>query len=457
MIVKNGGDDLRLCLQSVAGLVSQIVLADTGSSDNTLAIAAEFGATVVSFPWTNHFADARNAALEPITTDWVLVLDADEELSPEAACAIPALLQNSQGVGGYLLSIRNYLPERNVQFRSSTSVPNHDQIPRARHALSWAEHELCRLFRRDPAIRYMGRVHEVVEYAIVRSGLRVEHSGLSILHFGQFANPEVHARKALLYRDLGRAKVDEEPRNAMAWFELGGIELSRFNNQPVAMKCLQTAVALEARLLDAWILLFYLHDSRGEYDLAFGVYSSLAAMNAIIPFNIVQRCGDYLHDRGQLDEARNCYGQALNQATAYPDGTTQSDRWAVESKLGYTEVRLGLRDGLQKLTRAAAEAPAIKENHDRLIKAFLALGELEPAADAAESAVASCLDMKLYLLAATLRIQLQQSSKARAILDQGRQHFSTSNDYELAALRLLHTNDKREGAAGSSTHSVLVV
>src|SRR6202051_5190164 len=94
MIVKNGGDDLRLCLRSVAGLVSQIVIADTGSTDNTLAIAQEFGATVVSFPWTNHFADARNAALEPITTDWVLVLDADEELSPEAASGVPALRRN---------------------------------------------------------------------------------------------------------------------------------------------------------------------------------------------------------------------------------------------------------------------------------------------------------------------------------------------------------------------------
>src|ERR1700719_2436910 len=210
MIVRNGGEDLRLCLQSVAGLVSQIVI-----------------------------ADARNAALEPITTDWVLVLDADEELSPEAASAIPALLENSQGVGGYLLTIRNYLPQLEVQFRSSTSVPNQDQIPRARHALSWAEHDLCRLFKRDPAIRYVGRVHELVEHAITSSGLRIAHSGLSILHFGQLASPEVHAQKAVLYRDLGRSKDEEEPRNALAWFELGGIELSQFNNQPTAMHCLQ--------------------------------------------------------------------------------------------------------------------------------------------------------------------------------------------------------------------------
>jgi tetratricopeptide (TPR) repeat protein len=324
-----------------------------------------------------------------------------------------------------------------------------DQIPRARHALSWAEHDLCRLFKRDPAIRYTGRVHEVVEHAIFRSGLLVEHSGLSILHFGQLATLEIHARKALLYRDLGRAKVKEEPRNAMAWFELGGIELSRFNNQPVALKCLQTAVALDAKLLEAWILLFYLHDSRGEYDLAFEVCNRLAAMSATIPFNIVQRCGDYLHDRGNFGEALNYYCQALSHAASSPDGTTHSDRWAVESKLGYTEVRLGLRDGLHRLTRAVAEAAAVKENHDRLIKAFLVLGELEPAADAAEHAMASFLDMKLYLLAATLRIQLQQPSQARSILDQGWKHFATSKDYERAALRLLPTSDKREVASGS--------
>src|ERR1700689_1973012 len=98
MIVRNAENDLRPCLESARPLVDQIVVIDTGSTDRTQEIAAEFGATVVSFPWTDHFADARNAALAPITTDWVLVLDADEELAPEAFDAIPILLRGSSGI-----------------------------------------------------------------------------------------------------------------------------------------------------------------------------------------------------------------------------------------------------------------------------------------------------------------------------------------------------------------------
>ena len=92
MIVKNEAQTLGHCLQSVSGVVSQIVVADTGSTDNTADIAREFGATVISVPWENHFANARNAALALMQTDWVLVLDADEELDDEARNQIPNLL-----------------------------------------------------------------------------------------------------------------------------------------------------------------------------------------------------------------------------------------------------------------------------------------------------------------------------------------------------------------------------
>ena len=89
MIVKNAAETLRPCLESACKLVDQIVIADTGCTDNTCEIAREFGATIISFPWENHFATARNAALKPMITDWVLMLDADEELDREAAEQIP--------------------------------------------------------------------------------------------------------------------------------------------------------------------------------------------------------------------------------------------------------------------------------------------------------------------------------------------------------------------------------
>src|ERR1700742_4052585 len=80
MIVRNGGQDFVHCLESVRGIVDEIVIADTGSTDSSVTIAQQFGAKIIHVPWTNDFAAARNAALEAVTADWVLVLDADEQL-----------------------------------------------------------------------------------------------------------------------------------------------------------------------------------------------------------------------------------------------------------------------------------------------------------------------------------------------------------------------------------------
>jgi tetratricopeptide (TPR) repeat protein len=79
-IVKNESENLGRCLESVKSYVDEIVIVDTGSTDDTIAIAQQYGATIGRFQWCNDFAAARNYALSLVTGDWVLVLDADEEL-----------------------------------------------------------------------------------------------------------------------------------------------------------------------------------------------------------------------------------------------------------------------------------------------------------------------------------------------------------------------------------------
>ena len=83
LIVKNEEKFLGQCLDSVRGLADQIVVVDTGSTDRTVDIAREHGAEVHTFAWCDDFSAARNAALEHATGDWILMLDADEELPPK--------------------------------------------------------------------------------------------------------------------------------------------------------------------------------------------------------------------------------------------------------------------------------------------------------------------------------------------------------------------------------------
>jgi glycosyltransferase involved in cell wall biosynthesis len=82
MIVKNESENLPRCLDSVKEVVDEMIVMDTGSDDDTIAIAKSYGATVPIYQWQGNFSDARNEALKYVTGDWILVLDADEELNP---------------------------------------------------------------------------------------------------------------------------------------------------------------------------------------------------------------------------------------------------------------------------------------------------------------------------------------------------------------------------------------
>jgi glycosyltransferase involved in cell wall biosynthesis len=81
IISMNEEANLRRCLASAAGLASEILVVDSGSKDQTVAVAESFGARVVPQAWLGH-RDQKNVALRLCTQPWVLALDCDEELSP---------------------------------------------------------------------------------------------------------------------------------------------------------------------------------------------------------------------------------------------------------------------------------------------------------------------------------------------------------------------------------------
>lgn len=83
MIVKNEERILRRCLDSVADLVDELVIVDTGSEDATKEIAAEYGAAVYDFAWVDDFSAARNFAFSKANGDYVYSADADEVLDEE--------------------------------------------------------------------------------------------------------------------------------------------------------------------------------------------------------------------------------------------------------------------------------------------------------------------------------------------------------------------------------------
>ena len=80
LMVRNEEAVLPGCLQSTADLVNEIIVVDTGSTDRTKEIAANFGAKVFDFPWCDDFAAARNECIRHATGEWIFWMDADERI-----------------------------------------------------------------------------------------------------------------------------------------------------------------------------------------------------------------------------------------------------------------------------------------------------------------------------------------------------------------------------------------
>ena len=82
MIVKNESQNLAACLQSVREAVDEIIVIDTGSTDNTRDIAQSAGARVFDFTWCDDFSAARNESIRHARGRYILWLDADDRLDP---------------------------------------------------------------------------------------------------------------------------------------------------------------------------------------------------------------------------------------------------------------------------------------------------------------------------------------------------------------------------------------
>src|SRR5579863_2315074 len=223
MIVRDAAKLLPDALASVCELAADICIADTGSRDDTIAVARQFGARVISIPWNNDFAAARNLALAELHTDWVLSLDADERLDSGATKLLATLLQNSADAG-YQVTIRNYVLSLQDRVWDRAAKPNDQLLPSAGAYPAYVEHENVRLFRRDPSIYFVGRVHESVGSTILESGRTLGAATFFIHHFGLAMDEETRARKNRFYRELGREKIREMPKNAQAHLELGLVE-----------------------------------------------------------------------------------------------------------------------------------------------------------------------------------------------------------------------------------------
>lgn len=200
LIVKNESKNLDRCLKSLKAVCDEIVVVDTGSTDDTIKIAEKHGAKIGHFPWCDDFAAARNVSLDLATSHWALWIDADEELDAGSINAVREGLIRPQ-FGGYFVRIVNYVSEDGTA--------------------NQYVHSPVRIFQRRPEIRFVGRIHEQVLQAFEEHGfVAASLSNVTLHHYGY--RPSEMDEKQKLDRTISmlEREVREHPRDPFHWFNL---------------------------------------------------------------------------------------------------------------------------------------------------------------------------------------------------------------------------------------------
>jgi len=198
MIVKDEEETVGRAIKSALAVVDEVVVVDTGSTDNTRLIVEGYGARVVDFPWCDDFSAARNAGIAAAYGDWILVLDADEVLESIRPVEMGRLLANEAAIA-YFARVRSEVPGKAPVIA--------DKV---------------RLFRNHPEARFRYPIHEQVTPALSeiadRDGGDFLSSALSIVHFG-VADGDDQGKRSRNQRLLGLA-IDAYPEEPYFRYQL---------------------------------------------------------------------------------------------------------------------------------------------------------------------------------------------------------------------------------------------
>ncbi len=209
MIVKDESSFLKKCLESLSPNVNEIIIVDTGSSDNTKSIASQYTSLVFDFPWQNDFSKARNFSMSKATKPWILILDADESISSSDFETLKAFKETeadalyftwrdymNESEGPNLIQVKNDIYEESAPFKGF--IPS----------------QVLRFFKNKKEYQFEGIIHETVQNSILKNSGKISDSPVVIHHFGSaLRSKEELSKKRDLYISLLKQKLENKEFN----------------------------------------------------------------------------------------------------------------------------------------------------------------------------------------------------------------------------------------------------
>lgn len=401
MIVKNEERFLEQCLRSVQGMVDEINIVDTGSTDRTVEIAQSFGAKIEHCEWRNDFGWARNKSLEMATKRWILQLDADEEVIPDSRDALEKLRTAPAHLEGVWIRCINATD----RYRGGGNM----------------SHAILRIFPNNPRIRFKGAIHEYPSIDDSPVSMTGVMSPIKIIHHGYLSDVVKDRNKygrnlAIIEEDTKR-----EPEEAFHWYNLGMTTHLGGDNERAApalermwQLCLKNGMrAFTANGLQTLCDIYAEHLGQPEKGLPYALECIERSPNYA---NAHFSAGKAYFLMKRYDEAREMYEKAIEDG-AYLDRQYVVDDevpvWKAQCEIGSTYAEQGdFLKAAEWFERGLANRPKVLPMRLNYANALEKLGRLAEAESVFRSVYSDFADEQsiVSLINYLLRHQLEREA-----------------------------------------------
>lgn len=274
---------LESMLADMHSFFDEIIIAtdDTTAEEKMRRINGRFDAKVVKIQWPDDFSKARNESLKHATKDWIMVLDPDEIILKDDMILLKRVIESDRETDAFELMQYTYNNNRferkwqpidniftqNSPFKGCIIVP------------------IVRLFRNHRNIRFIHRVHELVD----ENGLKTKTLKIPVHHMKYFKGADYFREVEIRNIELMKKYTEENPSYPKPYMDIGLTHLNITKNYDEAVSYLQKALGLAPDSDDVLLNLGRAYSAKSDYENAVKTYAKLIELYpdlAVAYFNL---------------------------------------------------------------------------------------------------------------------------------------------------------------------------
>jgi glycosyltransferase involved in cell wall biosynthesis len=368
MIVKNEEEFLPACLESVKDYVDEIIIVDTGSTDKTVEIAGKYGAKVYHHAWENSFSKARNYSLKYATCDWIMWLDADEEVDKEDAHKLREAIKDNDVNVICLPLFSRFNNDKNLAVANSGKI-----------------------FRNNLGFHFEGIVHNALKFSGPTKNVNIR-----IDHYGYNQDEEQMERKFIRTSTLLKEQIKNDPEDPKPHHYLATAYLERKKYDESIKASLRAIELYERHDKTSQLLLFTYYNLSTAYhfkkDLGNAEKYSIKAIELypeyLDPYDTLSIIYFLRKDNNKFTHYTQRFLELLRAIEEDPSivlpipYNTLNNAWLAHSRIAINHYEQGNeKEGLQSLNNAISCADEAWKPHLAIGKHFLEHNNLKMAED----------------------------------------------------------------------------